>query len=85
MYPHQWDMRLTHIPTGIVVHACRYDRSMHRTKLMLMKVLRSKIYWMEQKPDLTHEVRLYEDNDLLLGESEKILIEANLKRVREIK
>ena len=78
------DMRLTHLPTGIMVEANRYDRSLHRTRLMLMKLLRSKIYWMEQQPDLSREVRAYEDEELLSGESEKILMEDHQRRLNGI-
>ena len=38
-------IRITHIPTGISVSGDNsYERSMHKTRLILMKLLQSKIY-----------------------------------------
>jgi len=40
-------VRLTHTPTGIIV-ACQMERSQHRNRAMAMKMLRAKLYQLEE-------------------------------------
>ena len=52
-------VRLTHLPTGIVVQ-CQQEKSQHRNKELAMKVLQSRLYQMEKKKQ---EAKLQEVHD----------------------
>ncbi len=57
-------VRLTHIPTGIVVQ-CQNERSQHKNKAQAMKILRAKLY---EKARLEHEAEI----ERVAGEKKKI-------------
>jgi peptide chain release factor 2 len=57
-------VRLTHLPSGVVV-ACQSDRSQHKNKATAMKLLKSKLYELE-------EVKQREEMAKIAGERKKI-------------
>ncbi len=57
-------VRLTHIPTGIVV-TCQNERSQHLNKATALKILKAKLYQLEKQ-------RLEEKKEALIGEKKEI-------------
>jgi len=53
-------VRITHQPTGVVVQ-CQNDRSQHKNKAQAMKMLKGKLYMLEQQKRDAEVARLYGD------------------------
>ncbi len=53
-------VRITHFPTGIVVQ-CQNERSQHKNKAQAFKMLKAKLYMLEQQKRDEHLAKMYGD------------------------
>lgn len=77
-------IRITHIPTGIVVQ-CQNDRSQHKNRAQAMKQLRAKLYELEMQKQTADQQKLEENKaDITWGSQIRsyILDDARVKDLR---
>ncbi len=77
-------VRITHVPTGIVV-ACQTDRSQHKNRAEAMRMLRSKLYEMEmQKRDAEKQALEESKSDIGWGHQIRsyVLDQSRIKDLR---
>ncbi|MEA3488917.1 MAG: peptide chain release factor 2 [Candidatus Omnitrophota bacterium] len=53
-------VRITHVPTGVVVQ-CQKERSQHKNKATAMKILRARLYEMKKRENEEEVMRAYGD------------------------
>ncbi len=74
-------IRITHLPTGIVVQ-CQNDRSQHKNKATALKMLRSKLYDLEQKKQNSNEV---EKSEIGWGHQIRSYVLAPYQQIKDLR
>ena len=65
-------VRLTHMPTGIVVQ-CQNDRSQHRNRAEAMQMLKSKLYELEMRNRMAEQQKLEDSRPTWAGATRSVL------------
>ncbi len=76
-------VRLTHLPTGIVVQ-CQTERSQHRNKDMAMKVLKARLYQQEREKQNANKKEQHENHqDIAWGSQIRSYVLAPYRLVKD--
>ena len=78
-------VRLTHLPTGIVV-ACQNERSQHKNKAFAMKVLRARLYELERQKQEEHLASIGpEQRDVAFGSQIRSYVLQPYRMVKDLR